>query len=96
MDTNNMNQPQNYNQQQNYYPPNVEAPITVGDWMITILLTMIPCVNIILLCVWGFGSGTPKSKANWAKAQLIWVAIIIVLGVIFYATLGALIIAAFS
>jgi hypothetical protein len=39
---------------------------------------MIPLVNIIMLFVWAFGGGAPPSKANWAKASLIWLAIFIV------------------
>lgn len=55
-------------------------PVSVGDWMITYLLMCIPLVNIILLFVWAFGSNTPQSKANWAKASLLW----ILLAIIFY------------
>ena len=58
--------------------------VTVGDWMITTLLMCIPFVNIILLFVWAFGSGAPASKANWAKAALIW-ALISIIGYVFFA-----------
>jgi len=47
-------------------------PVTTGNWMLTTLLMFIPVVNIILLFVWAFGSNTPVSKSNWAKASLIW------------------------
>jgi len=46
-------------------------------------------VNIIMLFVWGFGSGTNPSKANWAKATLIWVLIWIVLGILFFGIFAA-------
>lgn len=59
-------------------------PVTLGDWMVTILLTAIPIVNIIMLFVWGFSSNTHPSKANWAKASLIWLAIVIVIYVIIF------------
>ena len=59
-------------------------PITVGDWMITILIMIIPVVNIVMLFVWGFSSTTHPSKANWAKASLLWFAIIIVLYIILF------------
>jgi hypothetical protein len=62
-------------------------PVTVGDWMITYLLLSIPIVNIILIFVWAFGNNTPVSKANWAKASLIWSLIGIVLSIIFYVIL---------
>ena len=73
---------------------NLENPNSVGDWVLTIFLTCIPCVGLILLFVWAFGSGTNESKSNWAKAQLIWVAIGIVLTIILYAIMGAALFAA--
>ena len=64
--------------------------ISVGNWVITILLTAIPVVNIIMLFVWAFGSGTPQTKANWAKAMLIWVAISVILGAIWLMIFGTM------
>jgi hypothetical protein len=58
--------------------------ISLKEWMITMLLMAIPVVNIIMLFVWGFGGGANPSKANYAKAALIWMAIGIVLYVIFF------------
>jgi len=43
-----------------------------------------------MLLLWSFGGGVNPSKANFAKASLIWMAIGIVLGIIFYAMFGAL------
>ena len=60
-------------------------PVTVGNWILTYLLMCIPFVNIVLLFVWAFGSNTPKSKANWAKASLIWMLIGLVIGILFVA-----------
>ena len=53
-------------------------PVSLGEWMVTILLCAIPLVNIVMLFVWGFSASTQPSKANWAKASLIWLAIVIV------------------
>ena len=53
--------------------------ITTGDWVIVYLIMGIPLVNIIMLFVWAFGGGTPASKANWAKASLIWLVIVFIL-----------------
>lgn len=63
-------------------------PVTVGNWMLTYLLMCLPLVNIILLFVWAFGSNTPESKANWAKAILLWMLIGIFFYVLFFAVLG--------
>ena len=66
------------------------APVVrVGEWVVTILLLAIPIVNLVMVFVWSFGGGTNPSKANFAKASLIWMAIGIVLSIIFYATFGA-------
>lgn len=59
-----------------------QNPISVGEWLITYLLLSIPLVNIVMLFVWAFGSSTHPSKANWAKASLIWVAIATVLYIV--------------
>jgi fatty acid desaturase len=53
-------------------------PVSVGEWMITLLLMAIPLVNIIMLFVWAFSGSTNLSKANWAKATLLWTLIIII------------------
>jgi hypothetical protein len=57
--------------------------LSVKDWMITILLLAIPIVNIVLLFVWAFSKGENPTKANYAKASLIWAAIGIVLYIFF-------------
>lgn len=56
--------------------------LSVGNWMLTLLLTIIPLVNIIMLLVWAFGSGTHPGKANWAKAMLLWFVIFIGLSIL--------------
>jgi hypothetical protein len=62
--------------------------ISLGEWMITLLLTYIPIVNIVMLFVWAFGSTTNPSKANWAKASLLWLLIGIVLAIILMVVIG--------
>ncbi len=63
-------------------------PVTVGEWMITYLLLAIPIVNIVLIFVWAFGSNTSISKANWAKALLLWFLIGIGIYLLFFLALG--------
>lgn len=66
------------------------APIlSVGDWMINMLITAIPLVGIIMLFVWGFGDKENPTKANWAKATLIWYLIAFVIVIGFYALIFA-------
>ncbi len=62
---------------------NEQQPVTLGNWMLTLLIMAIPLVNLIMLLVWAFSGSTPVSKANWAKATLLWMLIMIVIGVLF-------------
>ena len=63
------------------------TPISLGEWVITIIIIAIPIVGFIMLFVWGFGSNTQPSKANWAKATLIMIGISIVLSFLFLGSL---------
>lgn len=58
--------------------------MSVGEWMITLLVSFIPIVNIVMYFVWGLGGNTNPNKANWAKASLIWLAIAIALYILFF------------
>lgn len=90
MDNNNMynqSNPQGEQQYSSYYEPPIqpqaqgpvgqelEEPVSVGEWMISMLLLMIPCVNIVLMFVWAFSDSEKKSKSNYFKASLIWTGI---------------------
>ncbi|MEZ5461593.1 hypothetical protein [Dokdonella sp.] len=56
------------------------APVmSLGDWIITFIVLMIPLVNIIMVFVWGFSKTTNPNKANFCKAYLILMLISIVL-----------------
>jgi uncharacterized membrane protein YdbT with pleckstrin-like domain len=64
------------------------APVmTVGNWIVTMLLMIIPLVNIILLIVWAASSGENPNKKNWAIAQLIFMAIGVVLWLVLASTM---------
>lgn len=69
--------------------------VKTGDWVITLLITAIPLVGFIMLFVWAFSGGTNPSKANWAKAALIWFAIIIIIWILFALVFGATLFSAF-
>ena len=70
------------------------SEMSVGDWLITMLIMIIPIVNIVMLFVWGFGS--PDPRRNYARASLIWMAISIVLITIFYGVVFAFIFSTFN
>ena len=60
------------------------TPMTIGDWIITLIITYIPLIGFIMLFVWAFGDGTHPSKKSWAQALLIMVAISIILAIVFF------------
>ena len=66
-----------------------ESADSVGSWMLTILLAGIPLLGFIYMLVLAFGNGRSASKKNWARATLIWGVIGAILGLVFYAVLGA-------
>jgi len=68
-----------------YMDTDTEKVMSVKDWIITLLIAAIPLVGFIMLFVWGFGSGHNRNKSNYAKAVLIFAAIIIILYFIIFA-----------
>ncbi len=64
--------------------PQLEEPVSMGEWMISLLLISIPCVGVIMMFVWAFGKSQKKSKSNYFKASLLYVAIIIAIHVALY------------
>ncbi|MBQ8591936.1 MAG: hypothetical protein IJ485_04205 [Lachnospiraceae bacterium] len=83
---------QPYQQYQQYQQPvpqqQLEEPMSLGEWMISFLIMMIPCVGLVMMFVWAFSSTEKKSKSNYFKAQLIWMAIIFVLYLVLFLVMG--------
>ena len=65
-----------------------KAVMTMGEWLITLIVLAIPCVNVIMYFVWAFGNGNENRK-NFCRAGLIVMAVGIVLTLILYAVVGA-------
>ena len=99
MDNNNM-----YQQTAAYTPaPNMayhpagEEPVSLGDWIGTLLLfNLVPCIGLIVCIVWAFSKDTKQSKKNFCRAYLIIYAISIVLVIALYAVLIGMFATAFS
>lgn len=79
---------QNYNHNQ--------KPMSVKDWLITLLIMAIPIVGIVMLFVYAFGGNENVNRQNWAKAQLIFAAIIIGLVILFSIIFGSIFAAAMA
>ena len=85
---------QNYNQ--NYtmnYSWNsgkkpLDAPLSMGEWLLTILAGLVPCVGIVLYFIWAFGANTNINRKNYSRAMLIVMAVVIVLYTLFFVVFG--------
>lgn len=71
----------------------LEEPVTIGEWVITYLILLVPCVNIVMMFVWAFSKNEKKSKSNFFKVQLIVLGIMVVLYFLFFLIFGAAILA---
>ena len=63
-----------------------EKPLSTGEWFVTLLVFMIPVVNIIMHFVWAFGEGN-IGRRNLCRAQLLLFAIMLGLSMIVVVTL---------
>lgn len=73
---------------------NNSSTVTMGEWILAYLITMVPIVNIVVLLKWSLSDQIKPSKSNWAKMQLILMVIgLLIAGtyILFYTiSLGAL------
>ena len=67
-----------------------KRPLTVGEWMLTILVLAIPLVNIIMYFVWALSSSGNLNRKNFCIASLLWALIGIVIA-LFFVTIGAMV-----
>ena len=59
--------------------------MSVRDWIIPIIISLIPVIGLIMLLIWTFSKGEiNENKKNWAKALLIVQVIGMVLTLLIY------------
>lgn len=75
------NRQPNYQQTPSPYAPQW-PPMTMGQWMGTMLLMCIPFANFILMFVWAFGSDVNPSKKSYFQAALLLAAIMLGLWIV--------------
>jgi cell division protein FtsW (lipid II flippase) len=73
-----------------------QKPMSVKDWLITFLILIIPIVGLVMLFIYAFGENQNVHKQTWAKAQLIWLAIMIVLMFFLFMVMGSIFAAAMA
>ena len=67
-----------------------DEPISIGEWLITVIVSAIPFIGIVMLFVWAFGKKTNPNKSNWAKAMLIVLAIMMIVMLIISTTMPSM------
>lgn len=68
-------------------------PMSVKDWVITLIVLALPLINLVMLLVWAFGSTGNINRKNYCLASLILFAIAVALSLCFFvlaALVGAL------
>lgn len=73
---------------QNYDQGMDTSPMSMGDWLLTILVSMIPCAGIVLYFVWAFGKTGNINRRNFCRANLIIMAGVFVLYLILVLVFG--------
>ena len=68
------------------------APMDLKDWVLTLIVLMVPCVGIVMYFVWAFGNKGNINRRNFCRAQLIIIAVLLVIYLIFFALFGAFVI----
>ena len=68
----------------------MDDKMTLGQWVLTLLLASIPCVNIVLLIIWAVGDGGGYvARKTFSQAYLIFMVVIYVISFIFGMITGA-------
>lgn len=57
-------------------------PMTVTDWILTMIILALPLVNIVALIIWAVSPATQPSKRTYAQASIILFAVIFVLAIV--------------
>lgn len=60
-----------------------DLPMTLGGWIVTMLILLIPIANIIMPFIWAFGSDVNRSKKTFFQAMLLVNVVVIILVIVF-------------
>jgi len=63
-------------------------PMTVGNWMMTLLVLAIPIVNLVMYLIWALSSAGNVNRRNFCKASIYWFLIILGIYIFFMALVG--------
>ncbi len=51
-------------------------PMSVKDWVLTLIILALPLVNLVMLLVWAFGSNGNINRKNYCLASLLVFAVV--------------------
>jgi len=63
------------------------APLSIGNYLVMMLVGAIPVVGLIMMLVWAFSGSANTNRKNYARAVLIMMLVVLVLSIIFGASL---------
>lgn len=66
-----------------------QSPMSMGDWVLTILALMIPCAGIVLYFVWAFGKNGNVNRRNYCRAYLAITGVMILIYIVIFMIFGA-------
>lgn len=65
------------------------TPMSMGDWVLTILALFIPCAGIIIYFIWAFGKKGNINRRNYCRAYLTIYGVIMIIYLIIALVFGA-------
>jgi hypothetical protein len=63
-------------------------PLTVGEWMLTLLVLAIPLVNLIMYIYWAVADGVNLNRKRFCQASIFWFLILMGLSIGFMVIAG--------
>ncbi|MDH4241459.1 MAG: hypothetical protein OEW48_18015 [Phycisphaerae bacterium] len=63
-------------------------PMTVGGWMLTLLVLAIPIVNLVMYLIWALSGSGNVNHRNFCRASIYWFLIILGIYVLILALVG--------
>jgi hypothetical protein len=80
-------EPQNQYQSQPHTQNETAPSLSFGEWLVTLLIMIVPVLNFVMLIVWASDRNTNPNKANWARASLVIIGIQLVIAMFFIGTI---------
>jgi hypothetical protein len=77
-----------YDYSQNRNEQSDNSPMDLKDWILTLIVLLIPCVGIVMYFVWAFESNGNINRRNFCRAQLIIFAVLLGIYLVLFMLFG--------